>query len=97
MCNKKSLISRLSPIDCLANCNTVDTVHINMPKAPKKGSHSGQTPYAKGGAGASSKLANNVFKMNKDLGQHILKNPGVAQAIVDKAGLKQSDVCRRLL
>lgn len=36
--------------------------------------------------------ANNVFKMNTDLGQHVLKNPGVAQAIVDKADLKQSDV-----
>ncbi len=35
---------------------------------------------------------NNVFKFNTDLGQHILKNPGVAQAIVDKADLKQSDV-----
>ena len=68
-----------------------------MPKATKKGGHSGQTSYAKGGASASSKLANNVFKMNKDLGQHILKNPGVAQAIVDKAGLKQSDVCHRLV
>ncbi|EHA23625.1 hypothetical protein ASPNIDRAFT_47196 [Aspergillus niger ATCC 1015] len=30
--------------------------------------------------------------MNTDLGQHILKNPGVAQRIVDKAELKQSDV-----
>lgn len=30
--------------------------------------------------------------MNTDLGQHILKNPGVAQAIVDKADLKQSDI-----
>jgi len=65
-----------------------------MPKASKRGGHSGETPYAKGGAGASSKLVNNVFKMNKNLGQHILKNPGVAQAIVDKAGLKQSDVCQ---
>ncbi|KAI9787525.1 MAG: Dimethyladenosine transferase [Geoglossum umbratile] len=35
---------------------------------------------------------NNIFKMNTELGQHILKNPGVAQAIVDKADLKQSDV-----
>ncbi|PVU88451.1 hypothetical protein BB561_005849 [Smittium simulii] len=31
-------------------------------------------------------------KFNKDLGQHILKNPLVAQGIVDKAELKQSDV-----
>lgn len=30
--------------------------------------------------------------MNTDLGQHILKNPGVAQAIVDKASVKQSDI-----
>jgi len=29
--------------------------------------------------------------MNTDLGQHILKNPGVAAAIVAKASLKQSD------
>jgi SAM-dependent methyltransferase len=29
--------------------------------------------------------------MNTDLGQHILKNPGVASAIVEKANLKQSD------
>ncbi|KAI9725387.1 MAG: Dimethyladenosine transferase [Chrysothrix sp. TS-e1954] len=35
---------------------------------------------------------NSIFKMNKDIGQHVLKNPGVAQAIVDKADLKQSDV-----
>ncbi|KAF8469028.1 dimethyladenosine transferase [Kalaharituber pfeilii] len=61
-----------------------------MPKAQKKGSNAAATtPYAKAGA---AKLTNNVFKMNKDLGQHILKNPGVAQAIVDKAGLKQSDI-----
>jgi 18S rRNA (adenine1779-N6/adenine1780-N6)-dimethyltransferase len=30
--------------------------------------------------------------MNTDIGQHVLKNPGIAQAIVDKAGLKQSDI-----
>lgn len=30
--------------------------------------------------------------MNTDLGQHVLKNPGVADAIVNKADLKQSDV-----
>lgn len=36
-------------------------------------------------------MSNAIFKMNTDLGQHVLKNPGVAQAIVDKADLKQSD------
>ncbi|KAL8927401.1 MAG: hypothetical protein Q9172_001399, partial [Xanthocarpia lactea] len=35
--------------------------------------------------------------MNTNIGQHVLKNPGVAQAIVDKADLKQSDVCVRTL
>ena len=38
---------------------------------------------------------NTIFKLNKDIGQHILKNPGIAQAIVDKADLKQSDVSKQ--
>ncbi len=60
-----------------------------MPKVPTKTRRSdGQgKPYA-----ANSAAANNIFKMNTDFGQHILKNPGVAQAIVDKADLKQSDI-----
>jgi len=48
------------------------------------------TPYVH--TGAKQKAANNIFKMNTDLGQHVLKNPGVAEAIVNKADLKQSDV-----
>jgi 18S rRNA (adenine1779-N6/adenine1780-N6)-dimethyltransferase len=53
-----------------------------------------QDPYAgaKARKGDKAAAAKNIFKMNTDLGQHILKNPGVAQAIVDKADLKQSDV-----
>jgi hypothetical protein len=60
-----------------------------MPKASagKRNGAGKSSPYA---PAAASK--NNVFKFNTDLGQHILKNPGVAQAIVDKADLKQSDV-----
>lgn len=55
------------------------------PKAKRNGAaHS--DPYAKSGT------AHNIFKMKTDIGQHVLKNPGVAQAIVDKADLKQSDV-----
>ncbi|KAI6898471.1 rRNA adenine dimethylase [Hortaea werneckii] len=70
-----------------------------MPKSARKGGNAGGVskpdPYA--GAAArkgksSSKAAHNIFKMNTDIGQHILKNPGVAQAIVDKADLKQSDI-----
>lgn len=45
------------------------------------------TPYAKAQA-----TTNNVFKFNTNVGQHILKNPGVADAIVQKANLKPSDV-----
>ncbi|KAF8244788.1 rRNA adenine dimethylase [Wilcoxina mikolae CBS 423.85] len=54
----------------------------------------GDKPYLRNTSAkeAASKAVNKVFKMNTDLGQHILKNPGVAQAIVDKAGLKQSDI-----
>lgn len=47
-----------------------------------------------GGSGAKSSgntNGNTVFKFNTDLGQHILKNPLIAQAIVDKAELKPSD------
>jgi len=44
-----------------------------MPKA-KAGRRSGHGagPYDK------SQKSNNIFKMNKDFGQHILKNPGVS-------------------
>ncbi|KTW28761.1 dimethyladenosine transferase [Pneumocystis carinii B80] len=37
-------------------------------------------------------VSNNIFKLNKDIGQHILKNPLVIQGIVDKADLKPSDI-----
>ncbi|RKF79625.1 Dimethyladenosine transferase [Golovinomyces cichoracearum] len=46
----------------------------------------GSSPYIKTG-----KSANNVFKFNTNVGQHILKNPGVAEAIVAKAFLRPSD------
>lgn len=49
-----------------------------------------------GAAGAiaetAAKKGINVFTMNKGFGQHILKNPLVAQGIVDKAEIKPSDV-----
>lgn len=66
-----------------------------MPKA-SKGCNGGTaaSPYSKGGATkpAKNSMSNAIFKFNTDLGQHILKNPGIAAAIVEKAGLKQSDV-----
>ncbi|KAK6433710.1 Dimethyladenosine transferase [Oleoguttula sp. CCFEE 5521] len=69
-----------------------------MPKPPRPTSNGGITksnPYVGAAARKPAKTGgsnNNIFKMNTDIGQHILKNPGVAQAIVDKADLKQSDI-----
>ncbi|PNS16092.1 Dimethyladenosine transferase [Sphaceloma murrayae] len=67
-----------------------------MGKAPRKSNGISKTnPYAGAAArkqGGDTPRKNNIFKMNTDIGQHILKNPGVAQAIVDKADLKQSDI-----
>lgn len=65
-----------------------------MPKAnghKRQGSSAATSPYAKTAKVAKNAAANTIFKMNTDLGQHILKNPGVARAIVDKANLKPTD------
>jgi 18S rRNA (adenine1779-N6/adenine1780-N6)-dimethyltransferase len=60
----------------------------------KPGKRNGASGHSKpyDSAAAHTKATNNIFRMNKDIGQHILKNPGIAQAIVQKADLKQSDV-----
>ncbi|KAI9724931.1 MAG: hypothetical protein M1812_000207 [Candelaria pacifica] len=58
-------------------------------KSAKRNGASTSTPYAHA---AKTNAARNIFKMNKDIGQHILKNPGIADRIVQKADLKQSDV-----
>ena len=62
-----------------------------MPKATKSKRNSTvhNTPY---GQTQKVSASNAIFKMKTDIGQHVLKNPGVAQAIVDKAELKQSDI-----
>lgn len=62
-----------------------------MGKAPgkKRSRAAHSSPY---GSSAKNSTSNAIFKMKTDIGQHVLKNPGVAQAIVDKADLKQSDV-----
>ncbi|KAI4270932.1 MAG: hypothetical protein L6R35_006575 [Caloplaca aegaea] len=77
--------SALSAYAVLSN-----TKNLTMPKATKQkrnGAATHSSPYA-----SKTKASNNIFKMNTDIGQHVLKNPGVAQAIVDKADLKQSDI-----
>lgn len=65
-----------------------------MPKSnPKKRSHAAMAnPYSKPAPASKSGGANAIFKMNTDIGQHVLKNPGIADAIVQKADLKQSDI-----
>ncbi|KAH7419892.1 S-adenosyl-L-methionine-dependent methyltransferase [Cadophora sp. MPI-SDFR-AT-0126] len=52
----------------------------------RNGAAAGSSPYSKAQA-----ATNNVFKFNTNVGQHILKNPGVAEAIVLKANLKPTD------
>ncbi|KAJ4396642.1 Dimethyladenosine transferase [Gnomoniopsis smithogilvyi] len=61
----------------------------------KGATSSSSTPYdrpSKSKPTASSAAGkNNVFKFNTNVGQHILKNPGIADAIVDKSFLKPTD------
>ncbi|PHH62215.1 hypothetical protein CDD81_7342 [Ophiocordyceps australis] len=57
-------------------------------KQPKRNGAS-NGPYERPNCGPSVK--NNVFKFNTNVGQHILKNPGVSDAIVEKAYLKPTD------
>ena len=71
-----------------------------MPKAAKQkraGASSG--PYDRNSSKGSNKASGkggsantNIFRFDKDFGQHILKNPGISDAIVDKAFLKPTDV-----
>ncbi|KAJ2977606.1 hypothetical protein NUW58_g7761 [Xylaria curta] len=58
-------------------------------KTPKRGNATG--PYER--PPKNNAATNNVFKFTKDLGQHILKNPGIAQAIVDKVEPTASHSC----
>ncbi|KAM0555012.1 hypothetical protein ACHAPJ_006360 [Fusarium lateritium] len=58
----------------------------------EKRSSASASPYERPGKKkGDSSAKNNVFKFNTNFGQHILKNPGVADAIVEKAFLKPTD------
>ncbi|EEA21152.1 dimethyladenosine transferase [Talaromyces marneffei ATCC 18224] len=57
----------------------------------KRNSSSAGSPYTKNMPSGSLKK-NPIFKFNTDIGQHILKNPGIADAIVDKANIKEHEV-----
>jgi 18S rRNA (adenine1779-N6/adenine1780-N6)-dimethyltransferase len=62
-------------------------------QAKRNGAPSSPYDRPSGGSGASGANSNknNVFKFNTNFGQHILKNPGVSDAIVEKAYLKPTD------
>ena len=64
---------------------------ITMPKVTKgkRTSAAHSSPY---GSVPKTATSNAIFKMKTDIGQHVLKNPGVAEAIIQKADLKQSDI-----
>lgn len=59
-----------------------------MGKAPREQRHIGNARTNP----VEQKKKTHHFAMNKDLGQHLLKNPKIAEAIVDKAGIQPSDV-----
>lgn len=64
-----------------------------MPKAAKqKRSGAGSGPYDRKASSKGSSSNTNIFRFDKDFGQHILKNPGISDAIVEKAFLKPTDV-----
>ena len=75
-----------------------------MPKTSKKRSSShaaiasasssafGQSSAARGKPSSTPKH-NNLITPNTSLGQHFLKNPAIIHAIVDKSGVKSTDVC----
>ena len=48
-----------------------------MPKVNKKKRNS-----ATSDAAAKAQAAHSIFKMNTDIGQHVLKNPGIAEQYV---------------
>ncbi|KAK3681403.1 S-adenosyl-L-methionine-dependent methyltransferase [Podospora appendiculata] len=65
---------------------------------PKRGGAASSGPYDRkssnksAGSGSSAAANTNIFRFDKDYGQHILKNPGISDAIVEKAYLKPTDV-----
>ncbi|KXJ92076.1 dimethyladenosine transferase [Microdochium bolleyi] len=60
-------------------------------KTPKRNGAS-NGPYDRSASNQkAASAAANVFKFSKDFGQHILKNPGIAEQIVQKSFLKPTD------
>ncbi|KAF7593739.1 Dimethyladenosine transferase [Aspergillus hancockii] len=57
--------------------------------ARAKSSGGSKSPYQKPDRGPLGKASSSIFKFNTDIGQHILKNGAIADAIVDKANIQQ--------
>lgn len=64
----------LVPLD---NFQNPEAHYSKMPKVnkPKRNSAASQ---GLSDAAAKTKAAHSIFKMNTDIGQHVLKNPGIA-------------------
>lgn len=60
-------------------------------KTPKRNGGGASGPYDRSSKQQAASAASNVFKFSKDFGQHILKNPGIAEQIVQKSFLKPTD------
>jgi len=75
------------PVPPLALQHSKAMGKVKTPKRP--GAASG--PYDRK-ASSKGSANTNIFKFDKDFGQHILKNPGISDAIVEKAYLKPTDV-----
>ncbi|EPE09745.1 dimethyladenosine transferase [Ophiostoma piceae UAMH 11346] len=58
-------------------------------KAPRKGGAGAASPYSRPTGKGAAAQKNNVFKFNTNVGQHILKNPGVAD---EYSYLKPTDI-----
>ena len=66
-----------------------------MPKSKKNikiSSAAASKPYQKSAPAASLAAGNNLISANTTIGQHFLKNPAVITAIIQKAGIKSTDV-----
>ena len=66
-----------------------------MPKSKKNvkiSSAASSKPYQKSAPGASLAAGNNLISANTTIGQHFLKNPAVITAIIQKAGIKSTDI-----
>jgi len=59
-------------------------------KAGKRHGAPSSSPYERPSKAAAT-AKNNVFKFNTSVGQHILKNPGIADQIIAKAYIRDSD------